>query len=147
MNEFYKSVTYLVVSFLICYLSVLLKSNFVNGFADNFIALLTTLLAINIASGSLIAGKLKEINIATGQKFEKTVSELKKSLTIQLILIAISFIVLLLKSSKLISGLIGVSNLEIITNTITIGIFIYYLDTIKDLGLALFSLLNFDDKE
>lgn len=147
MNEFYKSVTYLVVSFVICYLSVILESNFVNGFADNFIALLTTLLAINIASGSLIAGKLKELNIATGQRFEKTTTELKRSLTVQLILIAISFIVLLLKASKMISGLIGNDNLEIITNTITIGIFIYYLDTIKDLGLALFSLLNFDDEE
>ena len=147
MNEFYKTVTYLVVSFFICYLSVTLESNFINGFADNFIALLTTLLAINITSGSLIAGKLKELNLSTGQKFEKTIKELKRSLTVQLILIAISFIVLLVKSSIVISNLIGVRCLEITTNTMTIGIFIYYLDTIKDLGLALFSLLNFEDKE
>lgn len=147
MSELYKSITYIVISFLICYLSVLLDSDFVSGFADNFIALLTTLLAINIASGSLIAGKLKELNITTGQKFEKTTKELKRSLTIQVILIAISFFVLLIKSSKTISNQIGAGNLEIITNTITIGIFIYYLDTIKDLGLALFSLLNFKDKE
>lgn len=147
MNEFYKSVTYLVVAFLICFLAEKLESTFINGFADNFIALLTTLLAINIASGSLIAGKLKEININTGQKFEKTSKELKRSLSIQLILIAISFFVLLFKSSEIISKGIGAGTLNLITNTITIGIFIYYLDTIKDLGQALFSLLNFDDKE
>jgi len=145
MNEFYKSVTYLVIAFFICFFANKLESDFINKFTENFIALLTTLLAINIASGSLIAGKLKEININTGQKFEKTSNELKRSLSVQLILIAISFFILLLKSSKIISDWIGVSALNIISNTITIGIFIYYLDTIKDLGKALFSLLNFDD--
>lgn len=145
MNEFYKSVTYLVIAFLICFVADKLKSNFINNFGENFISLLTTLLAINIASGSLIAGKLKEINIKTGQKFENTSKELRRSLTIQLVLIAISFFVLLLKSSKIISDCIGVSALSLISNTITIGIFIYYLDTIKDLGQALFSLLNFND--
>lgn len=145
MNELYKSVTYLVVAFLICLLSTTLKSDFINEFAENFIALLTTLLAINIASGSLIAGKLKEINLKTGQKFEKTTKELKRSLTIQLILITISFLNLVLKSSLLISNIIGVDTLDLIANTITIGIFIYYLDTIKDLGQALFALLDFDE--
>lgn len=145
MNEFYKSVTYLVIAFLICFTAEKLESDFINNFGQNFISLLTTLLAINIASGSLIAGKLKEINIKTGQKFENTSKELRRSLATQLILIAISFFILLLKSSKVISNCIGVSALGLISNTITIGIFIYYLDTIKDLGQALFSLLNFDD--
>lgn len=145
MNEFYKSTTYLVIAFLICYAADKLESNFINNFGENFISLLTTLLAINIASGSLIAGKLKEINLKTGQKFDNTSKELKRSLTVQLVLIASSFFVLLLKSSKIISDSIGISNLYLISNTITIGIFIYYLDTIKDLGLALFSLLNFND--
>jgi hypothetical protein len=147
MNEFYKSVTYTVAAFLICFAAEKLKSTFINDFAENFIALLTTLLAINIASGSLIAGKLKEINIKTGQKFEKTSKELKRSLSIQLILIAISFFVLLIKSSELISLKIGSYALNLFSNTVTIGIFIYYLDTIKDLGQALFSLLNFDDEK
>lgn len=147
MSELYKSVTYLVVSFLLCFLSEKIQSNFIDDFAKNFIALLTTLLAINIASGSILAGKLKEININTGHKFDNTTKELKRSLTIQLILIAISFVTLLIKSSTIISGWIGCSTLNLVSNTITIGIFIYYLDTIKDLGQALFSLLNFDEKD
>lgn len=145
MTEIYKTVTYLVLSFLLCLGAHKIGSSFINDFSDNFIALLTTLLAINIASSSLIAGKLKEINIATGQSFEKTRSELKRSLTIQLFLIAITFIILILKSSTKIEILIGVDNAELISNTITVGVFIYYLDTIKDLGQALFSLLDFGD--
>lgn len=66
--------------------------------------------------------------------------------TIQLILISISLLVLLLKSSKTISEIVGFDCLKIISNTILVAILIYYLDTIKDLGLALFSLLDFDNK-
>lgn len=145
MSELYKTVTFLVISFVLCFIAQKLESNFINSFSDDFIALLTTLLAINIASGSLIAGKLKEINLISGEKFEKTRKELKRSLSIQIVLIVISFIILLLKSSQKISIIVGDSLLELISNTITVGIFIYYLDTIKDLGKALFSLLNFDE--
>lgn len=144
MNELYKTFAYLFFSFLLSFLSTKIDSQFINDFSQNFITLLTTLLAINIASSSLIAGKLKELNIKTGQNFEKTRKELKRSLSIQLILIAISFILLMFKTSSLFCDLLGAEYLNLISNTITVSIFIYYLDTIKDLGKALFSLLDFD---
>ena len=147
MTEFYKSVTYIVIAFLICLFAQEIESSFINDFANNFIGLLTTLLAINIASGSLIAGKLKEISIQTGHGFDKTKKELKRSLSVQLVLIAISFVILLIKTSKLFSNLLGANTLALVSNTITVAIFIYYLDTIKDLGQALFSLLDFDKKD
>lgn len=144
MSEFNKAITYLFVSFMICFASNKLESSFISNFSNNFIALLTTLLAINIASGSLIAGKLKEISLNTGHVFKKTHNELKKSLRIQIILIIISFVILILKSSKLIANLIGNDNISIFSDTVTVAIFIYYLDSIKDLGQALFTLLDFD---
>ncbi len=147
MTEFYKSVTYLVIAFLISLFAQKIESSFINDFSNNFIGLLTTLLAINIASGSLIAGKLKEISIQTGQAFDKTRKELKRSLSVQLVLITISFLVLLLKTSKVISNILTDNILLIASNTITVAIFIYYLDTIRDLGRALFSLLDFDKKD
>lgn len=142
MDEVYKIISYLVISFLISLGAKEIDSDFISKFSSDFITLLTTLLAINIASGSLIAGKLKEINLKTGQSFSKTTRELKRSLLIQLILIAISFVILVLKSSTKISVLIGADMMELISNTITVAIFIYYLDCIMDLGRALFSLLN-----
>src|SRR5659263_207105 len=107
MDEVYKIISYLFVSFLISLGAKEIDSDFISRFSSDFITLLTTLLAINIASGSLIAGKLKEINLKTGQSFSKTSRELKRSLLIQLVLIAISFVILVLKSSTKISVLIG----------------------------------------
>lgn len=147
MTELYKSVTYLVVAFLVCLFAQRIESPFINDFSNNFIGLLTTLLAINIASGSLIAGKLKEISLQTGHDFNRTKKELKRGLTVQLILVAISFFVLLIKGSKLVTVLLGTDKLALISDTITVAIFIYYLDTIKDLGQALFSLLDFEKSE
>lgn len=147
MTEIYKSVTYLVISFLICFFAQNIESSFINDFSNNFIGLLTTLLAINIASGSLIASKLKEINIKTGQAFDKTKKELKRSIYIQLVLIVIAFVVLLFKTSLIFSNFLGSNVLSLISNTVTVAIFIYYLDTIKDLAQALFSLLDFENKE
>jgi hypothetical protein len=146
MNEIYKTITFLVISFLICLFGQYLGSTFIDDFSNNFIGLLTTLLAINVASGSLIAGKLKEINLVTGHKFEKTKMELKRGIIIQLILICITFIVLLFKTSLLLSNILGHKTLILASNTVTVAIFLYYLDSIKDLALALFSLLDFDDK-
>jgi hypothetical protein len=146
MSEIYKTITFLVISFLICLFGQYLGSTFIDDFSSNFIGLLTTLLAINVASGSLIAGRLKEINLVTGHKFEKTKKELKRSIIIQLILICITFIVLLFKTSLLLSNILGHKTLILASNTVTVAIFLYYLDSIKDLALALFSLLDFDDK-
>jgi len=147
MAEIYKSISYLVGAFVLSLLAHKIESSFITEFTQDFIALLTTLLAINIASSTLIAGKLNEINNKTGQRFPKTTTELKRSLSIQLILIIAAFLVLLIFNSKLLEVKIGIDVLTISRNTLTVGIFFYYLDTLKDIGLALFSLLNFNDKE
>ncbi|MAC94588.1 MAG: hypothetical protein CMC96_03705 [Flavobacteriales bacterium] len=147
MAEIYKSITYLVLALLLSLLGHYIESSFISEFAKDFISLLTTLLAINIASSTLIAGKLNEINSRTGQNFSKTSKELKRSLNIQLILIGVAFIALLLSNSQLLEVKLGKNALTISRNTLTVGIFIYYLDTLKDIGQALFSLLNFNEEE
>lgn len=55
-----------------------LESSFADKFAENILALLTTLFAINIASSTLIAGKLREIQDMTGHPFYKNQKEFKE---------------------------------------------------------------------
>lgn len=143
MTEVYKSVTYLVIAFLINLGSKYLGSDFIDGFTNEFISFLTTLLAINIASSSLIASQLKDVHEKTGQSFSSTISELKRSLIIQLILIGVAFVFLTLKKSVILEKTISRGTLTLICNTVNLTIFIYFLDTIYDLGKALFSFLNF----
>lgn len=146
MTEVTKGLAILFVALILSLIAHWIESSFISEFAANFIPLLTTLLAINIASGSLIAGKLKEISSNTNLSFEPTHSALKKGLWVQLTLIGISFFVLMLFSSKKIRIGIGEEISSVSVNTIVLGIFIYYLDTIRDLGKALFALLNHNEK-
>jgi len=140
----YKNFSLITVSILVSLLAKWLNSSFIESFADNQITLLTTLLAINIASSSLIAGKLRDINQKTGYKFVDTRTELKRSLIVQVTLIAIAFFLMIFTKSEKVIRLMEPDWLNFISNTITVGIFVYYLDAILDLGKALFSLLDFD---
>lgn len=144
MNKIYKSVTFIVLSFILAYLSMKLESSFTDKFADNILALLTTLFAINIASSTLIAGKLREIQNQTGHPFTKTKSNLKRSFYEQIIFIIIAFIFGLVRESNYLQVLLKVDNLKLICNTILFLSFIYYIDIIRDLGKALFDLLDFN---
>jgi hypothetical protein len=144
MSEAYKIVTYTTIGAVLSYLAYLLGSQFISTFSESFISLLTTLLAINIASSSLIAVRLNEISKQSGHKFENTTRELKSSLKIQVILIGVAFVVLLVADSPVIAQRVGDDILTGIQNTLTVGIFIYYLDSLWDIGQALFALISFD---
>lgn len=146
MNEFFKITSYLFVSLIVSWLGVKIESSFLKTFSDNFIPLLSAILAINVASVSLLAGNMIQVQQDTGASLEKTLKDLKGSFFLQLVLIGISFITLLIKGSKKIESIFGQFELELATNTIIIAIFIYYLDMVVDLGKALFTILEFNGK-
>lgn len=143
MNKIYKSVTFIVLSFILALISLKLKSSFSDKFADNVLALLTTLFAINIASSTLIAGKLREIQNVTGHPFIQTKKNLKNSFYEQIIFIIIAFIIGLIRESNYLKIIINIDNLKLICNSVLFLSFIYYIDIIRDLGKALFDLLDF----
>lgn len=147
MNSLYKSITFLTISTFFAFVAMKLESSFADKFAENILALLTTLFAINIASSSLIAGKLREIQDMTRHPFIKTKKSLKNSFYEQISLIGIAFIFALLRESKYIQNLIECSNCKLICNAILFYTFTSYLDIIRDLGKSLFDLLNFGENE
>ncbi len=147
MNRVYKIITFVTISFALSALAFYLKSDFVNKFAENLISLLTTLLAINIASSTLIAAKLSEIKAKTGYHFNKTRTNLKASFYEQIILIAIAFVVVMIGESCVLISKINSDYFEIGVNSILFFTFINYLDIIRDIGKSLFDLLDFGDPE
>lgn len=134
---------FILIGAIINWFSVLIESDFIDKFSIGFISLLTTLLAINIASSTLVAGKLQEIQKESGASFKNTTKLLKRGMSIQIGLIIIALFVLILKDSNLVIN-IKSNNIQFCLNTILITIFLYYLDTIRDIGIALFQLLDFD---
>lgn len=147
MNRIYKIITFVTVSIALSALAFYLKSDFVNKFAENLISLLTTLLAINIASSTLIAAKVSEIKAKTGYHFNKTRKNLKASFYEQIILIAIAFVVVMIGESCVLKSKINSDYFEIGVNSILFFTFINYLDIIRDIGKSLFDLLDFGDPE
>ena len=147
MNNIYKYISYLSIGILISFFAQCIESDFINSFSANVISLLATILAINIASSSIIASKLREVILKTGGSFEKTKSELKTGLQAQLFLIAIAFIILILKDSKFLVLHLDKNHIDLFTNSIILGIFIFYLDVIYDLGKSMFTLFTNKDIE
>lgn len=147
MNNFYKIITFLSISAFFAFIAMKLESTFVDKFSENILALLTTLFAINIASSTLIAGKVREIQNLTGHPFTKTKKNLKTSFYEQIIFICVAFVASLLKDTILLKNLINTQYLNLACDTLLFLSFIYYLDIIRDIGHALFDLLDFNNKD
>lgn len=124
-----------------------LESCFVDKFAENILALLTTLFAINIASSTLIAGKLREIQDSTGHDFAKTKKQLKRSFYEQIIFIGIAFFIGIIRESNYLQLSFNLNDLKLICDSLLFFCFIYYLDIIRDIGKSLFDLLDFDNNK
>lgn len=146
MSDFYKIVSFLSVGFFSAFLALKIQSSFVENFSDNLLALLTTLFAINIASITLISGKISELQKQTNHPFRKTRQQLKRSFFEQIGIIAIAFIFGILRDSCLLNSSIN-SSLRLIFNSVLFFCFFYYLDIIRDIGKSLFDLLDFNNKE
>jgi hypothetical protein len=142
MSSIYKIITFLLLSFLIAYISIKIQSNFIDTISTNIIGLLTTLFAINIASSTLVAGKLSEISNKTGRDFPNTKSNLRISFNEQIILIVLTFVVGIVRESCLLKTYMDVYTLKLICDSLLIFAFIYYLDILKDIGKALYNLLD-----
>ena len=145
MNNIYKYISFVVVSVLLSYIAKTLESDFLDKFSDNILGLLTTLFAINIASSTLIAGKLAEIQIKSGHSFPKTKSNLKNSFYEQICFIGVAFIASLLRESLILKNYFKQDYSIIICDSVIIFSFIIFLEVLLDIGKSLFNLLDFKD--
>ncbi|MCS2890432.1 hypothetical protein NXY11_22430 [Parabacteroides faecis] len=147
MRLFCKIITYITISCGLSYLAYEGNGSFFIEFLKNIIPLLATLLAINMTSSALIAGELSKLRI----KYPKadltaTNKEMKKTFIFQLYLLIALFIIFLLRDALIIQNLEIKKIVTLISNAFAIGIFLYYLEIIYDLGKALFDILNFNNQ-
>lgn len=143
MNKILKAIAYLSISIILSYLANNGCREFIKGFSDNIISLLATILAINIPTSTLIISEINKIKERLSIDPSSTFKELKHGLIMQ-ILILLSLIVILIvcdfmKNRDAISSL----KIDIISGMFVLASFIYYLEVIYDLGIALFELIDF----
>jgi hypothetical protein len=122
-----------------------LKSDVVSRYlCENIVIILITLLAINIATISVIMTKLKEIVDKFGGDFEATISEMRISVREQLILIVVAFFALMLRGSAVVQA--AVEYHAFILDSVIMSVLIYALDILRDTGNSIFHILDFDQK-
>lgn len=143
MNKIYKIIAYLAVSCFLSWLSYSNENSFFIGFNNIVIPLLATLLAINITTSSLIAGELRKIQTANpNSKIKDAKYEIKRIFKTQLFLICSLLGLFIIKDCSLIVEYIEQKYIDIAVNACVVGVFIYFLEIIYDLGCSLFDIIN-----
>lgn len=128
------------ISVILIGLEVLLQSTFLSKFLkDNLVGLLLTLLAINTATSSVISAKLEEIADRTGADFGEVIKEVKWSLIEQIILIALSVLLLIFLGSERID--FESNHLKEIVNVLLCSILVYAIDILRDTGVTIFNIV------
>ena len=147
MNRTLKVIAYLAISSLLSYLANNGDREFVKEFSSTIISLLTTILAINIPTSTLIVSEINRIKEKTNIHSTATFNELKHWLIMQIAVLVCLFVIQIvcsfLKNKNIIDGTI----INIISGSFVIAAFIYYLEVIYDLGVALFDLITFKVKD
>ena len=146
--ETIKSISfYLVISFIICVVSDYIKSSFLTKFlVENIITLQVTLLAINTATLGLIVSKIQDILEKYPANFSEPISEMKKSLKEQIILIIISLIFLILFNDNK-ENIIKFEYKKIILDIVLLTSLIYYVDILRDTGKSVFIIIDSFNKK
>jgi hypothetical protein len=101
-----KVFAYLSGALIINWIAFLLKSDFITTFpGSDFITMVVMILAINTATSSYIISKLEDLARKDNINFDftDTYKEIKKSIIEQVIIFIVSFVVLIIRSSKIIN--------------------------------------------
>lgn len=123
-------------------LEICLKSSFIDNFmTEQIIGIQLSLMAITIATYTFIISKLEELSKEHPDSFNKTYKALKGAMIEQLYCIGITVFLLILKYSYFLKSL-EFQYFDLIINTLISTVFIYAIDILKDVGLAVFVLID-----
>ena len=150
---FGKIAIYFAIAVSINWLAGVLKSTYPAKFLeDKIVELLITLMAINTATAGIIVSKIDDISKRYNADFSNSVRSIKKSILMQIWLVAISALILVLFNSAVIATTFP-EYYKSLFDTVLLIIFIAAIDILKDTGLAIFKiyeaigLLNGKDKQ
>lgn len=87
MNRAIKIIAYLAIASLLSYLANNGDREFIKGFSSNIISLLTTILAINIPTSTLIISEINRIKEKMDIHSTATFNELKHGLIMQIVVL------------------------------------------------------------
>lgn len=147
MNKVIKFIAYLAIASLLSFIANTGDREFIKEFSLNIISLLATILAINIPTSTLIITEINRIKEKVNIQSTATFKELKHGLIMQIAVLVCLFILKIVCSFISNKNILDESLMNTISDTFAIAAFIYYLEVIYDLGIALFDLITFKVKD
>lgn len=147
MNKVIKIIAYLAIASLLSFIANTGDREFIKEFSSNIISLLATILAINIPTSTLIITEINRIKEKVNIQSTATFKELKHGLIKQIAVLVCLFILKIVCSFISNKNILDESLMNTISDTFAIAAFIYYLEVIYDLGIALFDLITFKVKD
>lgn len=139
------SLVALGIGFLSEMLSIWLKTTYlVEFFSENLITILVALLAVNAATMGIVLTKIRDLidrKNSGSEYFSDTRQQMLLSVKEQVALIILAIIVLLLKSSPLVSG---IENISLLVNSVVTGIFAYALIVLYDTAKGVLIIVDYD---
>lgn len=145
-----KLFAYLAFAALINVFAFLMKSDFIHTFPGaDFLAMLVTIMAINTATSSYIVSKLEDLaNKAQSHfDFSPTYRQIKLSLLEQVVLIIVSFLILIMRSSEYFKTATNTAKpyaayYSFATDVVLTWIFVIVIGILWDTGKSIFALIT-----
>lgn len=140
----WKIVISTAIGYMLYSLSKSLQSDYIDKFIiDNLITLLVALLAINTTTISVILTKLYEITKQyKGIDFNRSIHEMRTSITEQVVLIALSAVALILKTSVKLNQMYSYSDL--VVGVALLALFVFAIQILYDTANGVFIILRFE---
>ncbi len=120
------------------WIAIAINSDFLYEFPGaDLITLIVTIFAINVATTNFIISKIQELQRIKNTSFANSYKTLNSSITVQLILIILSFVILIVRSSTLLDGL-NEGNKKMGVGIAITFVLIYSISVLWDTGRSMF---------
>lgn len=145
-NRILYIIAYLMGALILNWLIVWLESDFIRAFpASDYLTLLATMFAINVATTNFIISKLNDLKrIYPKANFRKSFASLNSSMIVQLILMIAAIVLLIIRGSSLIANKFDSPRLESVVTILLIFVLLYSVSILWDTGRAMFSISKFE---
>lgn len=148
MNRIIKIIAYIACAYFLSEIANNGSREFITKFSENIISILATVLAINVPTSFLIVSEILKIQREYDNvDASKTFKELKHGLMTQIFVLCSLISIFCCCDSFINKNIIDNHIINVISGTFAIASFIYYMEIIYDLGVALFQLMEFNNKD
>ncbi len=150
MDKFFKYVGYISLSLLIGWFSNYSgnDTDFILQISSDIIPLLVTILAFYVTILALILKELIDFKNKNGKSIKDVLKNMKRDLVIEILLIAFTFICYTIRGALF--NIVATEHIQLITilsNSVTVFTFIYFLLLIFDSIMGLWNLIEANNNE